>query len=116
MNKAYTFSEVVTLVRILEDNTVVPPQLTEQKREAYAEILSVTTRETYAAMGINLSPELKIVLPSFADDYADEKYVDYLDRRYHILRVYRADDGTCELTVGQTKGPVSDSGMEWRER
>lgn len=117
MANPYTFSDVVTLIRELESyDAEGRVQITEQRREAYAEVRSVTSRENYAAMAINLSPELKLILPSFVDDYADEKLVEYNARRYHILRVYRADDGTCELTVAQTKGPVSDSGTAWRDR
>lgn len=117
MAEPYTFSDVVVLIRELESYDAEGRlQITEQRREAYAEIRSVTSRETYAAMAINLSPELKIILPSFGDDYADEKLVEYRTRRYHIIRVYRADDGTCELTVSQTKGPVSDSDAAWRDR
>lgn len=113
----YTYSDVVTLIREREDyDAGGHAQITEQKRESCAEIASVTSRETYQAMAIGLSPELKIILPSFVDDYHDEKLVEYLGRRYHIVRVYRADDGSCELTVAQTKGPVTDSDVEWRER
>lgn len=115
--KPYTYSEVVTLIRELEAyDAVGHVQLAEQKQESCAEIAGVTSRETYQAMAIGLSPELKIILPSFVDDYHDEKLVEYLGRRYHVIRVYLADDGSCELTVSQTKGPVTDSDMEWRER
>ena len=117
MAEPYTFPDVVTLIREIESyDDAGRLQITEQRRESYAERRSVTSRETYAAMAINLSPEFKLVLPSFSDDYADEKLVEYYGRRYHIIRVYRADDGTCELTVSQTKGPVSDSDTAWRER
>ena len=71
MANPYTFSDVVTLIRELESyDAEGRVQITEQRREAYAEVRSVTSRETYAAMAINLSPELKLILPSFVDDYA----------------------------------------------
>jgi SPP1 family predicted phage head-tail adaptor len=118
MAEAYTFSDVVTLIREVETgyDEIGRVQTTEQTSESYAEIRSVGSQETYNAQAIGLAPELKIILPSFADDYHDEKLVEYLGRRYHILRVYKASDGTCELTVGQMKGPVSDSDTAWRER
>ncbi len=118
MADAYTFPEVVTLIREVETgfDEIGRVKTAEQASESYAEIRSVGARESYNAQAIGLSPELKIILPSFLDDYRDEKLVEYFGRRYHVLRVYRAADGTCELTVGQTKGPVSDSDLAWRER
>ena len=63
MANPYTFSDVVTLIRELESyDAEGRVQITEQRRESYAEVRSVTSRETYAAMAINLSPELKIIL------------------------------------------------------
>ena len=55
MANPYTFSDVVTLIREVESYDAEGRlQITEQRREAYAEVRSVTSRETYAAMAINL--------------------------------------------------------------
>ena len=66
-------------------------------------------RETYEAMAQGLKPEFVVVLPSWDDDYHNERFLEYNGERYSIIRAYKAKDQTCELTVTRLKASVSKS-------
>ena len=66
--------------------------------------LKLFMSETYAAMAVGLRPDLRVILPSYDDDYHGEQRLELHDVPYRIERAYRADDGTAELTVSRLKG------------
>ena len=97
----YTFPEEVTLVSVDEDSG------DEARHTSYAEIVSVSQTETYAAMAAGLRPEFRVVLPNWYDDYHGERRLEYLGIPYRIERAYKAGDLTAELTVTRLQA-VSD--------
>ena len=110
-DREYTFPEEVKLISVTETTSGTGDTVqTEQYSMSYAEIVSPYMRETYEAMAQGLKPEFVAVLPSCYDDYHGERQLEYQGCRYNIIRVYRANDGTCELTVSRTKANVSNAG------
>lgn len=103
-DREYTFPEEVKLVGHDPDTGK------ESIHWSYAEIRSVYQSETYAALAVGLRPEFTAVLPSWTDDYHNEHRLERDGIPYRIIRAYRADDGTAELTVTRLNGFVSDSG------
>lgn len=98
MAREYTFPEEVTLVDFDPDTGA------ESRYTSYAEVASVFMSETYAAMAVGLRPDLRVILPSYDDDYHGEKQLELHDVPYRIERAYRAKDGTAELTLTRLKG------------
>lgn len=108
--RAYTFLEEVTLISAAETTNVVGDTVkTERRSVSYAEIVSPYMRETYEAMAQGLKPEFVVVLPSWDDDYHNERVLEYNGDRYSIIRAYKSKDQTCELTVTRLKASVSKS-------
>lgn len=69
-------------------------------REVFAEKKSIGAREFYQAHADGLQPEYKFVVHSTEYDRAvDGPGIEYLGRRYRIIRVYEADFENVELTV-----------------
>ena len=109
-DRAYTFPEEVTLLSAAETTNAVGDTVrTERRSVSYAEIVSPFMRETYEAMAQGLKPEFVVVLPSWDDDYHNERFLEYNGDRYSIIRAYKAKDQTCELTVTRLKASVSKS-------
>ena len=104
----YTFPEEVTLVSVDEDTQQ------ETRHTSYAELKSVHVSETYAALAVGLRPELKVVLPNWDDDYHGEQRLEIGSGEsavsYRVIRAYKADDLTAELTVTRINY-VSDSDL-----
>lgn len=98
MAREYTFPEEVVLVDFDPDTGA------EIRYTSYAEVASVFMSETYAAMAVGLRPDLRVILPSYDDDYHGERRLELHEVPYRIERAYRADDGTAELTVSRLKG------------
>ena len=98
MAREYTFPEEVVLVDFDPDTG------SEMRYTSYAEVASVFMSETYAAMAVGLRPDLRVILPSYDDDYHGEQRLELHEVPYRIERAYRADDGTAELTVTRLKG------------
>lgn len=110
-DREYTFPEEITLISVKETTSEPGDTIqTEQRSVSYAEIVSPYMREAYEAMAQGLKPEFVVVLPSWYDDYHGERQLEYQGCRYNIIRVYRAKDDSCELTVTRSKANVSDSG------
>lgn len=109
-DSAYTFPEEVTLISGAQSsNSIGDTVRTERRYVSFAEIVSPYMRETYEAMAQGLKPEFVVVLPSWDDDYHEERFLEYNGVRYSIIRAYKAKDLTCELTVTKLKASVSDS-------
>lgn len=99
----YTFPDEVKLVDHDPDTGV------EKSHWSYAEILTVSQTETYAAMSVGLRPEARIILPSWDDDYHNEHRLEHKGIPYRIIRAYKSDFGVAELTVTRLKNMVSES-------
>lgn len=104
--REYTFPEEVTLVSVDEDTQE------ENRHTSYAEFKSVSVSETYAALAAGFRPELRVILPNWDDDYHGERRLEIGDGEradsYRIIRAYKAEDQTAELTVTRLNH-VSDS-------
>lgn len=106
----YTFDEEVVLISGKETTNAIGDTVQEtQRRVSFAQIVSPFMRETYEAMSRGLKPEFVAVLPSWDDDYHNERFLEYGGVRYSILRAYKTEDLRCELTVTRLKASVSDS-------
>lgn len=97
-NRNYTFPEEAVLV------DADPDTGTETRYTSYAEVVSVYMSETYAAMAVGLKPDLRVILPSYDDDYHGERRLELHGLPYRVERAYRAEDGTAELTLTRLKG------------
>lgn len=98
MARSYTFPEEVVLVDFDPDTGA------ESRYTSYAEVASVFMSETYAAMAVGLRPDLRVILPSYDDDYHGEQRLELHELPYRVERAYRAEDGTAELTLTRLKG------------
>lgn len=109
--REYTFPEEITLISGAESTNSIGDRIQDSiPYVSYAEIISPYMRETYEAMAQGLKPEFVVVLPSWDDDYHGERFLEYRGDRYSIIRAYKANDMTCELTVTKLKASVSNSG------
>lgn len=108
MAREYTYDEEVVLIAETEStNEIGDPVSVPTRRSSYAEIVSPFLRETYEAMAQGLKPEFVAVLPSWDDDYHGERQLEYRGQLYNIIRAFKAQDLSCELTVTRLKAKVS---------
>ncbi len=63
-------------------------QPTEEKREVFAKLKSITQTEFYQAQAIGLQPEIKFELADYYD-YNNEKILIYNGDEYSVIRTYR---------------------------
>ncbi len=98
-DRNYTFDSEVTLVSVNEDTGE------ETRHVSYAEIVSVYQTETYAAMAAGKRPEFRAILPNWYDDYHNEKRLELEGVPYRIIRAYKAENLTAELTVTRLNVP-----------
>lgn len=96
--REYTFPEEIVLVDFDPDTGA------ESRYTSFAEVATVSMSETYAAMAVGLRPDLRVILPSYDDDYHGERRAELHNLPYRVERVYRADDGTAEMTLTRLKG------------
>lgn len=101
----YTFDDEVRLVSVDEDTG------TETVHVSYAEIVSVYQSETYAALAVGMRPEFRAILPSWDDDYHNEKRLELHGVPYRIIRAYKTDDLMAELTVTRLNVPESGTDL-----
>ena len=82
-------NEVLTLIRLaygVDDSG--DPVVTETSREVFGRLGSIGQSEFYQAHAVGLKPQLKFILADYMD-YEDETLVEYLGRRFRVLRTYR---------------------------
>lgn len=72
--------------------------LTEKRTRRFTKIKSVSQSEFYQAQTAGLKPEFKIELADYLD-YDGQEEVIYKDKRYKVLRTYRTDANSIELTL-----------------
>ena len=110
MMRDYTFSEEVVLIAEVDGSSAAGDTVAlETRTVSFAEIVSPFSKETYEGLAVGLKPEFRVILPSWDDDYHGERKLEYNGVRYNIVRAYKANDLTCELTVTRLKAKVSDS-------
>ena len=79
----------------------------ESLRKVFCTEKSVGQTETYQARATGLNPELKLVL-AHAFEYHGEKQLIYCGERYEILRTYRTETDSIELTVPRVRGNAAE--------
>ena len=79
----------------------------EVTRKAYCTKKSVGQTEVYQAHAAGLNPELKLIL-AHAFEYKGEKLCEYKGERYKILRTYRTETDSIELTVQRIRGNAEE--------
>lgn len=70
----------------------------QQKRELFADVLSIGQQEFYQAKAKRLKPELKFEIADYLD-YENEKELIYENVKYQVLRTYRKNKRQLEITV-----------------
>lgn len=65
--------------------------------EVYCNEKSIRASEFYQAQAVGMKPELTIEI--MLGDYNKEKYVQYEDEEYSVLRTYKTSPETIELTL-----------------
>lgn len=73
------------------------------EREVYAEITSISMKESYEALAVGQHPEIKAIISDIVD-YAGERYAKLADIEYRITRNYRKG-----LSVELTLERVNDN-------
>ena len=91
-------ADVIQLVKETRSAHGVHETVTEQTRQVFCEVRSVTRAEYYSALNAGIQPELVFWL-SLAEDYEDERIVKYNGKNYTVTRTYMTDDGGIEITV-----------------
>ena len=89
---------IATLIR--EDPAAhgVGTEPTEYRHDVYCTLKSIGMQEAYQAMGIGLSPELKVIL-AHDFEYGGERICELDGVRYDILRTYITEADGIELTL-----------------
>lgn len=91
------------VIKLLGKETVinVPGQgrkKTQSEKEVFARVLSVGMQEFYQAQSTGLKPELKFEIADYLD-YNNEKELIYNDVKYQVLRTFRKNGKSLEITV-----------------
>ena len=76
--------------------------VTENSREIFAHVDSVTASEYFEGGRNGLNPEFRFTI--FAYDYEGEKIVEFDGGRFSVYRVYKGRSDTLELYVERRQG------------
>ena len=76
--------------------------VTENTKQVYCQVNSVTASEFFEGGRNGLNPELRFTM--FSYDYSGEKIIEYLGERYTVYRVYKGRNDTLELYVERRQG------------
>ena len=89
----------------------VHESVTDTIRPVYCTVRSVGRSEYYNALNANIRPEYIFVL-AMAEDYKNERLLEYQGIRYRVVRTYAPEDGGIELTAerGDVNGEETDEG------
>lgn len=85
------FNEVCDLVSVAESSVDGLLTVTETKTTVFCAVLSDQTSTKTEAGKYGVGMELKIKLPDFSE-YNGEKFFDYKNIRYEVIRTYRNGD------------------------
>ena len=103
----------VTLIRESPGAHGVGTDPDEIRRKVYCTVKSVGMQEAYQAMGIGLSPEVKVIL-AHDFEYRGEETCILNETRYKIIRTYITEADGIELTLqritGNAHGGDADAG------
>lgn len=95
--------DVIELVALTyEKNDYGVPIPTEQKREVYAKVRSVSRMEFFDGGRNGLNPQY--VMDVFVGDYDGETVCEYAGKRYGIYRTYKAPDSDYMELYVEMKG------------
>lgn len=81
-----------------------PVEKITSEREVFAEIASISMKESYEALAVGHHPEIKIIIQDVID-YDGERYAKLADVEYLITRTYRKG-----LSIELTLERVNDNG------
>jgi len=84
---------------------------TEQSREIYCEVQSVTRSEFFEAGRSGLNPDMQFTV--FFADYSGEEIVEYNGERYSVYRTYLTKDDNLELYVERAGGTNAPQTTSW---
>ena len=96
-------SNVVTLISESPEAHGVGTDPTESERTVYCTVKSIGMTEAYQAMGLGLSPELKVIL-AHDFEYRGEQVCSLGGVRFRILRTYITETDGIELTLQREDG------------
>ena len=91
-------ADVILLVKETRSSHGVHETVTEQTRQVFCEVRSVTRSEYYQGLNAGIQPEYVFFL-ALAEDYDDERIVKYNGKNYNVTRTYMTSDGGIEITV-----------------
>ncbi len=66
--------------------------LTEEYKEVFAELKSISQSEFYQAQAVGVKPEIKFLITDYYD-YDNEQLINYESERYKVIRTYRIGHG-----------------------
>jgi len=89
---------VISLITETNRAHGVHETVTENTRTVYCTVMSVSRTEYYNALNAGIRPEYVFVL-ALAEDYKDERLLDYKRKRYRVIRTYETESGGIELTA-----------------
>ena len=96
-------SQILTLVsRTYEPDDIGQQVPTEDRRDVYVNIGSVSAAEWYEGGAHGLAPEYKCTMSAL--DYAGEQIAELEGRRYRIYRTYRGKNDILELYLERRAG------------
>lgn len=75
---------------------------TPHRRQAFANVTSVTGSEWFEGGRNGLNPELRFRM--FAPEYHGEEIIEYKGNMFTVYRTYEARDGVLELYTERRKG------------
>ena len=90
-------ADVLTLISDTPDAHGVFAARTENRRDVFCTVRSVSRNEAYAAMGHGLRPDWIFQL-THAFEYQGERIAEYHGVRYRVIRTYVTETDGIELT------------------
>lgn len=104
-------NDIIKLIK-----TTVSTEMNEQgdydkiptRRQIFADVKSIGTKEFYEAATAGMKPEIKFVIQDYLD-YEGEKELSYNGFRYPIIRTFRTQTNQLEITVGGGVREIADT-------
>lgn len=94
-------ANVLDLIAVSPEAEGVGTDPEETRRTVYCTVRSIGQTEAYQAMGIGLTPELKVIL-AHDFEYGGERLCELDSVRYDILRTFVTESDGIELTLQRT--------------
>lgn len=103
------FSDELFLIKQVFTSDEIGNQISkDEENKVFCNVKSVARDEFYNASLAGLKPSVVFIIHNY--EYNDEKIIKYNNKKYYVIRTYRANSEYIELTCKE------GAGVEWHKR